>query len=399
MAQQDVAQQETRPTGFVIIGGGIIGSAAACFLARRGVGPDTIVIEPDPGYEFAATPAGAGGVRRLMSRPENIQMSQFSLDFYADMATELEMEVDIGFNRQGYLFLVNAAGVAELELNFESQKSLGVDASLLDVDALRRLFPSIGVDKVAMACHSPNDAWIDPQAAMLAMRRKAEQLGVSYLRDRVVGLECSNSTVKTALLESGARVEAECFVNTAGAWAAEVATMTKASLPVVPMCRVQHYWLADDEMEPLPLVKDGTGSFFRPEGAGFVGGCPSFEIEPGFIRDINRGYFADYFERTVWPLLADMVPKFESIKLQSQWGGHYAQNQFDGNMIIGRYSGQHENIITACGFSGHGIMHAPAVGRAISELCLDGEFHSLDLSAFGFQRIIENKPYAEIGIR
>ena len=76
-------------------------------------------------------------MRRLMSRPENIQMSQFSLDFYADMATELEMEVDIGFNRQGYLFLVNAAGVAELELNFESQKSLGVDASLLDVDALR----------------------------------------------------------------------------------------------------------------------------------------------------------------------------------------------------------------------------------------------------------------------
>lgn len=137
MAQQDVAQQETRPTGFVIIGGGIIGSAAACFLARRGVGAETIVIEPDPGYEFAATPAGAGGVRRLMSRPENIQMSQFSLDFYADMATELEMEVDIGFNRQGYLFLVNAAGVAELELNFESQKSLGVDASLLDVDALR----------------------------------------------------------------------------------------------------------------------------------------------------------------------------------------------------------------------------------------------------------------------
>ena len=94
-----------------------------------------------------------------------------------------------------------------------------------------------------------------------------------------------------------------------------------------------------------------------------------------------------------------MVPKFESIKLQRQWGGHYAQNRCDGNMIIGRYSGQHENIITACGFSGHGIMHAPAVGRAISELCLDGEFRSLDLSAFGFQRIIENKPYAEIGIR
>ena len=94
------------------------------------------------------------------------------------------------------------------------------------------------------------------------------------------------------------------------------------------MCRVQHYLLVEDEIELLPLVKGGTGAFFRPEGAGFVGGRPSFEIEPGFISGIDRGYFADYFERTVWPLLADMVPKFENIKLQRQWGGHYAQNQF-----------------------------------------------------------------------
>lgn len=384
---------------FVIMGGGIIGSAAAFFLARRGLAADTIVIEPDPTYEFAATPAGAGGVRRLMSRSGNIQMSQFSLDFYADMSAELEMDVDIGFKRQGYLFLVDAAGVAELELNFKTQQSLGVDASLLDLDALQRVFPSVGTDQVAMACHSPNDAWIDPQAAMLALRHKAEQLGVQYIRERVIGLECSGNSVKSAILQSASRVEADHFINTAGAWAAEIAAMTDDRLPVVPMCRVQHYWLAENEIEPLPLVKDGTGSFFRPEGAGFVGGRPSFEIEPGFIRDIDQGYFADYFERSVWPLLADMVPKFESIKLQRQWGGHYAQNQFDGNMILGRYSRQYENIITACGFSGHGIMHAPAVGRAISELCVDREFRTLDLSAFGFQRVIDNRPYAEIGIR
>lgn len=82
---------------FVIVGGGIIGNAAAFFLARRGLAADTIVIEPDPTYEYAATPAGAGGVRRLMSRSENIQMSQFSLDFYADISTELGMDVDTGF--------------------------------------------------------------------------------------------------------------------------------------------------------------------------------------------------------------------------------------------------------------------------------------------------------------
>ena len=137
----------------------------------------------------------------------------------------------------------------------------------------------------------------------------------------------------------------------------------------------------------------------RPEGEGFVGGCPSWEIEPGYIWDIDRGYFANYFEDTVWALIANVVPKFETIKLERSWGGHYAQNMFDGNMIIGRYSDGLENLFTACGFSGHGIMHAPAVGRALAELALDGDFQTLDLSRMGFQRVRDNAPYAEAGIR
>ena len=92
-------------------------------------------------------------------------------------------------------------------------------------------------------------------------------------------------------------------------------------------------------------------------------------------------------------------PKFESIKLERSWGGHYAQNLFDGNMIIGRYTEGLENLHTACGFSGHGIMHAPAVGRALAELTLDGEFQTLDLSRMGCQRVLDDASYAEAGIR
>ncbi len=385
--------------GFVIIGGGIIGSACAYFLAKRGLGTETIVIEADPSYARASTPAAAGGIRRLMSRPENILMSQFSLDFYANIAAELEMDVDISFKRQGYLFLEDSSGVADLQNNFKTQQSLGVDATLMDLDSLQRKFPSLGSATTAIACHSPNDAWIDPQQAMLALRDKAKQLGVRYLQDRVVGLTSSGAAVRTAKLASDASIEGNFFINTAGAWVSEIADMTSAKLPVQPMCRVQHYWLAQADIEPLPLVKDGTGAFFRPEGDGFVGGRPSFEIDPGFIWDLDRGYFADYFERTLWELLANMVPKFESIRMQRQWGGHYAQNLFDGNMIIGPYSPGLENLVTACGFSGHGVMHAPAVGRAIAELCVDGSFQSIDLSRLGFQRILDNQPYAEIGIK
>jgi glycine/D-amino acid oxidase-like deaminating enzyme len=386
----------------VVIGGGIIGSAAAYFLATSGRVDRVTVIEPDATYARASTPAGAGGVRRLMSRPENIRMSQFSLDFYASfhetMAT-VDQPADIEFRRQGYLFLTNSDGVADLVRNFETQSSEGVPAQLSDTDALRARFPSVGTENVALACHSPQDGWIDPHAALMGFRRKAESLGVVYAKDRVVGLSTSKTSVTHAELESGARVTGDVFVNSAGAWAGEIATMTGAKLPVVPMCRVQHFWRCAHEIEPLPLIKDDSGAFLRPEGKGFVGGRPSWEIEPGFIWDVDRGYFANYFEDTVWELIANIVPKFESLKLESSWPGHYAQNLFDGNMIIGPYSKGHGNILTACGFSGHGIMHAPAVGRALSELALHGEFRTIDLTRMGFERVLDDKPYPELGIK
>ncbi len=385
-----------------IIGGGIIGSAAAYFLADSGAAGKITVVEPDATYAKASTPAGAGGVRRLMSRPENIRMSQFSLDFYAPFHESMATAghpADIQFRRQGYLFLTNKEGVAALVQNYETQCSEGAPADLLDTDALRARFPSVGTENVALACHSPHDGWIDPHAALMGFRRKAESLGVVYIKDRVVGLGISRTAVTHVELESGTRLAAEMFINAAGAWVGEVANMTGADLPVVPMCRVQHFWRCAQDVEPLPLIKDDSGAFLRPEGNGFVGGRPSWEIEPGFIWDVDRGYFANYFEETVWELIAKIVPKFESVRLERSWPGHYAQNLFDGNTIIGPYSNGHGNILTACGFSGHGIMHAPAVGRALSELTLHGEFRTIDLTRLNFQRVVNGKPYPEVGIK
>lgn len=386
----------------VIIGGGIIGSAAAYFLIENDRSIDVTVIEPDPTYEKSSTPAGAGGVRRLMARPENIQMSQFSLDFYADfqeiMATEA-FSADIQFRRQGYLFLTNAPGVNDLVRNHETQTHEGVPADLLDPDQLRERFPSVGTDDVALACHSPQGGWIDPHAALMGFRSKAVCVGVTYVRDRVVGFVTSALGATHVELASGSRIAGNIFLNTSGAWVGDIAEMTGVKLPVVPMCRVQHFWRCAYDIEPLPLIKDDSGAFLRPEGGGFVGGRPSWEIEPGFVWDVDRGYFADYFENTVWQTIANMVPTFEAVRLERTWPGHYAQNVFDGNMIIGPYSNGHENILTACGFSGHGIMYAPAVGRALSELVIHGSFQTIDLSRMSFDRVLKGSPYAEIGIK
>ena len=98
-------------------------------------------------------------------------------------------------------------------------------------------------------------------------------------------------------------------------------------------------------------------------------------------------------------MLAALVPKFEDLRLQRSWGGHYAQNLLDGNLIIGTYSEGHDNLLTACGFSGHGVMHAPAVGRALSELVLNGGYQTIDLTRFGYDRVKRNEPLREMGIK
>jgi glycine/D-amino acid oxidase-like deaminating enzyme len=88
----------------------------------------------------------------------------------------------------------------------------------------------------------------------------------------------------------------------------------------------------------------------------------------------------------------------ETIKLERPWRGHYARNTLDYNAIIGPWAADPQNLLIATGFSGHGIMHAPATGLAISELVLEGRYKTIDLTRFGTERIVSGKPYIELGI-
>ena len=185
-------------------------------------------------------------------------------------------------------------------------------------------------------------------------------------------------------------------------WAGEVAALAGMPLPVEPMCRVKHYWELPTKPNNLPLVKDESGLFFRRQGQGFVGGRPSFTIPAGFIFREQQAqlmaYFETYFERVVKPLLSHRLHGAVHASESQRWFGHYAQNSLDGNMILGPWCNGAANFYTAAGFSGHGIMHAPAVGLALSELILTGQFQTLDLSRFSYQRVIDETPYPELGI-
>jgi glycine/D-amino acid oxidase-like deaminating enzyme len=183
-------------------------------------------------------------------------------------------------------------------------------------------------------------------------------------------------------------------VNAAGAWADEICAMIGMRSPIRPMRRFEHYFECEEKIEKLPYVKDLDRLAFRPEGKGYTGGRPNSDEPRGFNFEVDHGYF----ERVVWPALAHRFPAFERTKERNVMAGLYDQNDLDGNAIIGPWAGHCANFLMAAGFSGHGLMHAPGVGRAMAELILDGDYRTIDLTRLGWSRVERNEPYRERGI-
>ena len=374
-----------------------MGSSVAYFLKTLDPAIAVTVIEPDPTYEFASTVRASGGARRLFSCPENIAMSNFSIPFIRDFPDAMAvdgMRAEVDWREGGYLFIVSPEGLPTLESNHEVQRANGVEADLLTPAQVKERFPSLRVDDLGGGVHSPHDGWCDPSSLLQGFRRKARSLGVEYVRDRVMALQASGSKVTSATLASGREIRAEAFVNAAGPWSAQVAAMIGMNLPVAPIRRLEHYFTCATPIEPLPYVKDLDRLAFRPEGPGFSGGLVSGEEPRAFNFDIDH----DYFEREVWPALADRIPAMEAVKCHRTWSGLYEQSDFDGNPVIGPWREGCANFHTVAGFSGHGMMHAPAAGRAIAELIVHGACRSLDLSRLGYERIARGEPYRERGI-
>ena len=384
-------------TDVLVIGGGAIGASIAYFLRMRSNPPRVTVVERDPSYTNASTPRASGGVRRLFSGPENIGLSNFSIPFYerfrADMAVNGE-PAEINYRNGGYLFIVGEQHRRILDQNIEVQQRHGVRVELLERDALHERFPSMFVDDLAVAAHSLDDGWLDPHSVLWGFRKKAASLGARFVADEVTAIDLEDGLVRGARVASGDVVTADWMVNAAGAWAGTVCDMIGMPHPIQPMRRFEHYFECPTAIEPLPYVKDMQRLAFRPEGKGYTGGAPDSDEPRGFNLEVDHGYF----ERVVWPALAHRFPAFERTREISVMAGLYDQNELDGNAIIGPWQGQCETFLMAAGFSGHGLMHAPGVGRAISELIMDDGYQTLDLSRLGWERVSHHEPYAERGI-
>mmetsp|Transcript_24095 Transcript_24095/g.54932 ORF Transcript_24095/g.54932 Transcript_24095/m.54932 type:complete len:206 (+) Transcript_24095:715-1332(+) len=150
-----------------------------------------------------------------------------------------------------------------------------------------------------------------------------------------------------------------------------------------------------------PFVIDPSGVFFRPETSGlFLTGFSRLDAigwpDPDCVGDTEEIENADHelFEEVIWPILAGRCPMFESARMVGGWAGFYEVNPLDHNPVLGVMP-EAPNLLFATGFSGHGMMQSPPIGRAVSELLLHGEFKTLDLSDFDIDRIRRNEPIVE----
>jgi sarcosine oxidase len=386
----------------VIIGGGVIGSSTAYFLASQPDFQGTIaVLEKDSTYETAATPRSAGGVRQQFSTPENVVISQFAAEFYKSIEQRLSVGNEkpaINFRENGYLFLATHAGLKTLVANHRLQHEYGAGTLLWTPQELESRFPWVNIADLAGATFGPaNEGWIDPYGLLQAFRKKARSLDVAYVTGEVVGLEMEGARVTGVRLKEGGRVACGAVVNAAGYRARTIAGYAGIDLPVHPRKRYVYVFDCREEVDSdsMPLTIDPSGVWFRPESGNFICGVSPEEAEDPDSLDFELDYRP--FEELIWPTLAHRVPMFEAIKLIRAWAGHYDYNVLDQNVLIGP-APQVPNFHFANGFSGHGLQQSPAIGRALSELITYGEYRTLDLSRLSFERVARGELMMEDNI-
>ncbi|TNE40436.1 MAG: FAD-binding oxidoreductase [Alphaproteobacteria bacterium] len=381
----------------VIIGGGVIGSSIAYFLKSSATSTDRItVIEKDPTYEFGSTARSWGGVRQQFSTPENIRMSQFTQEFLGRLTQYLSVDgspVNVGYREEGYLFLAEDRHIPLLYSNNTLQRVEGVNVALLDPDDLAKRYPWMNVADLAGGSFGlSGEGCLDAYSLNQAFKKKAQSLGVTYLKAEAAGFEKSKGRISAVTLANGEKLTAGIVVNAAGPAAAKVAAWAGIDLRVRPKKRLAFSFSCRENISGCPLVVDPSGVHFRPEGKQFLAGCSPDPANDPTCEDFEIDY--GWFEEHIWPILAHRVPAFEAIKLENAWAGHYAYNLLDQNAILGPHP-EIANFYFANGFSGHGLQQSPAVGRAISELVLHGGYQTLDLSRFNFERMVTGKAILE----
>jgi len=352
----------------VVIGGGIVGSSIAWHLAESGC-TNVLILERETHQGKGSTGKSMGGVRAQFATAPNIQMSMYSIHFYSEFDERLGQPG--GYRPQGYLFVATAPKHLDyLQTNQKLQHSLGLtQARMVPRDEIVARVPQLRSDDILGGSFCPTDGFVDPYSVMTGFTTCAVERGVRLWRSAEVTAIHANGTGILGVETSRGPISTRVVVNAAGAWAAEVAALAGIDLPVEPLRRQLVPTEPFDQIShEIPMVIDMTNGFhFRPESLGFLLAWNDPEEKPGFKTDFEPSFIEKILDRAAY-----RVPCFENVAVNPKkaWAGLYEMSP-DHHCILGPVE-EVPGFFCANGFSGHGVMHAPATGRILADLITRG---------------------------
>ena len=385
----------------VIVGGAMLGSSVAWFLSDN---PDfdgsILVVERDPTYEFTSTVHTNSCMRQQFSNEINVRISQFAAEFVKNFRDFMGGDArvpDVPLHSYGYMYLAdNEAFAAVLRENQKLQAACGAGTRFMTRDEIARDYPFYQLEDIVGANHNlVDEGYFEGSTLFDWWKRSAREKGAEYIANEVVAMtkNAAGDRVESVTLKSGEVIACGTVVNASGPRAVLTSRMAGIEIPVEPRKRYTFIFAAEQPLDrDLPLTIDPSGVHMRSDGTYYLAGCPPDE-DPAvdyddFIQDFS------IWEQKAWPVIATRIPQFEAIKLINSWAGHYAYNTLDQNAILGPHT-EVVNFMFVNGFSGHGFQQSPAMGRGTSEWITYGQYRSLDLTPFHYDRVAENRPFLE----
>jgi sarcosine oxidase subunit beta len=374
----------TNTTDVIIIGAGVHGASLAFHLAQRGV--KATVLEKNF-VAAGATGRSSGLVRMHYDTEVDSRLAWESFRFFRNWK-EL-VGGDSGFTRTGFIQIVAREHADALRKNTEMHQQIGIPSLIITADDVKRLAPSFATDDFDIAAYEPESGYAMPSDTANALMTAARERGARLAQNCPV----------TGILTAGGRVtgvetpqgvfSAPVVVNAAGAWAGQLNKMAGLELPYDTWRHDTMFVVRPAEIGPShPTVIDFPKElYFRPEGGltlvGLEDGNPLGESPDNDADHAKAGFVERAIDR-----ICARVPMMEKGALHSAHGGYDGITP-DQHPMLG-LAGL-DGFYLDCGFSGTGFKTAPAVGLCMSELILDGQAKTVDISPLSPLRFAEGE--------